>query len=263
MIRAGTFNGGFIGVSRRPAGPAFLDWWYERLLTHNRMDPAAGLHHDQRWLDLVPPFFGDLGIVRDPGCNVAYWNLGERGVHVVDGRVMAGEVPLRFFHFSGFNPAAPMPLSRHARVSGVDGLDVAGDLARRYSDLLHASGWLDARATQYSYGVFEDGVPVPVAAQQMFRALGDARQQFDDPFADTASTGVSFREWLMAPDARAGQGQGLPRLWRQIYDSRGDLQGAFPEPAGADAQGFAAWARDFGVTEHNVDARLLAPDWRR
>ena len=38
------------------------------------------MHYDQRWLDLVPALFDDVHIVRDPGCNVAYWNLPERYV---------------------------------------------------------------------------------------------------------------------------------------------------------------------------------------
>jgi hypothetical protein len=60
LLLAGAFNGGVLGVSRREEGRRFLAWWADRMRAHCRHDVPAGMHYDQRWLDLVPSFFADV-----------------------------------------------------------------------------------------------------------------------------------------------------------------------------------------------------------
>ncbi|HNY13775.1 MAG TPA: glycosyl transferase, partial [Candidatus Wallbacteria bacterium] len=102
-----------VGVRNCPEGQRFAAWWQAQLLYFARNDPASGQCGDQRWLDLVPVLFPQMGIVRHHGANVAYWNLPERQLQ----RSTAGEWccangdPLLFFHFSGFNPRQPQQLS--------------------------------------------------------------------------------------------------------------------------------------------------------
>ena len=38
---------------------------------------SRNMFTDQRWVDFVPSLFDHL-ILKDPGCNVAYWNLHGR-----------------------------------------------------------------------------------------------------------------------------------------------------------------------------------------
>ena len=52
-------------------------WWQERLRRDSISAPEQMLFTDQRWIDLVPGYF-DHGVLRDPGYNVAYWNLDSR-----------------------------------------------------------------------------------------------------------------------------------------------------------------------------------------
>ena len=73
----------------------------------------AGYFTDQRWIDAVPVFF-EHEVVRDLGCNVAYWNLHERTLAVDEsGAWTAGGVALRFFHFSGHDADDPLDVSSH------------------------------------------------------------------------------------------------------------------------------------------------------
>jgi hypothetical protein len=253
MIRSGTFNGGLVGVGRHPDALPFLDWWQARLLTHNWMEPWAGLHHDQRWLDLVPSFFEQVAIVRDPGCNVAYWNLPERTVRRQDDALLVDGGPCRFIHFSGFDPLNPDRLSRHApEVTPADLGDpgVVADYAAR----LRAAGIEHARQIPYSFATFDDGVPIPDLARTILRQLSTAGERFENPFATSGPN--SYRDWLLAPDPTPGPGAGLPPLWRHVHSGRADLQQAFPDPGGGDRDRFTDWVQHFGVHEHRIDARL-------
>jgi hypothetical protein len=78
ILQSGVFNVGFLGVGNTPTAHEFLKWWRDRLRDHCRHDVPEGMHYEQRWLDLVPAFFEDFHILRDPGFNVGHWNLPER-----------------------------------------------------------------------------------------------------------------------------------------------------------------------------------------
>lgn len=135
LLLAGMYNGGFIGVTNREESRRFLEWWEERLRTHCIEAVREGLHYDQRWLDMAPALVSDLCLLRDPGLNVAYWSLPDR-----DGALVNG-APLRFFHFSGYNPAHPQQVSHYLPNLRVDELGPLADLFHRYAALLREAGW--------------------------------------------------------------------------------------------------------------------------
>ena len=100
----GLFNTGLY-VSG-PGGRSFLDWWDGWLARDCLKEQAAGLWADQVWADWAPVYF-EHAVVRDPSVNVAFWNLDERELREVDGRPTVDGVPLRHFHFAGFDPRRP------------------------------------------------------------------------------------------------------------------------------------------------------------
>src|SRR5689334_14285715 len=77
ILRVGVYNLGCIGLARGPELLAFLRWWQRRLERECVVDLSQGLFVDQGWIDLAPSLFAGVTIVRDPGCNVAYWNLAQ------------------------------------------------------------------------------------------------------------------------------------------------------------------------------------------
>jgi hypothetical protein len=90
-------------------------------------------------------------VVRDPTVNVAYWNLYSRELGQRDGRLTVIGQPLRFFHFSGFEPDQPGALSVYGSSRPVQGTVLAGlchDHARR---LLDAGYGLEP--AEYRYGL--------------------------------------------------------------------------------------------------------------
>lgn len=148
---AGVYNAGFIGVTDSKETRAFLDWWERRLRTHCIEAVGAGIHYDQRWLDLAIGFVEDLHLLRDPGCNAAYWNFEQHRWSVDAGKLRVDGQPLRFFHFSGFDPRDPLRMTRH----GDWRVDRFGPLAGLF---LRYAGLLDAAAMAIPTGSAGDAV---------------------------------------------------------------------------------------------------------
>ena len=179
-LRGGTFNLGFIALRKGPDSLALLDWWESRCLGQGFNDQAFGTFVDQKWLELAPSFFDSVCILRDAGCNVAYWNLHERQLEQANGSIFVNGVPLCFFHFSGVNAQQPQQLSkyqsRHQLLSGT----VLHSMVKNYCDALLAAGHEQAMKLRYTFSTLDNGTPI---TPTMRRAL--LVSQFDEqqPFA--------------------------------------------------------------------------------
>ena len=146
LLRAGTFNAGFIGASKSPQTSAMIDWWRQRVLADCSDAVARGVYYDQRWLDLLPALFEGVHVLRDPGCNIAHWNLAEREITIDGECVRAKGVPARFFHFSGFDPIRPCDVSSHAPAMRVESIGEARVIFAKYAELLLAAGYVETRS---------------------------------------------------------------------------------------------------------------------
>jgi hypothetical protein len=105
-LRHGMYNLGFIGLKRGIESFRLIVWWKERLKDHCRIDKCNGIFVDQKWMDLAPLFFDKIKIAKHPGLNMAWWNLSERKLLKTESgyAVNDPDIPLVFFHFSGFKP---------------------------------------------------------------------------------------------------------------------------------------------------------------
>lgn len=200
ILLSGVYNGGCLGVSARPMARAFLEWWQVRVHEHCRHDLAEGLYFDQRWLDLAPVFFHDVHIFRDPGYNVAHWNLPERTVGLEGGGLTVNGRPCRVFHFSGFEPDRPAAVTRYSSRLAMSGVGPVAELFRRYASLLEAAGHRESEAWPYAYGHFDNGVPISDLARRIYQDLGPSARRFGDPF-ETARRDSFFR-WSSGRRAR-------------------------------------------------------------
>jgi len=133
IMRAGAYNLGFLALGNQPESDAFIQWWEEKLEFGAVSDPARGLFTDQKWIDLAPGMFGNFAILRDPGYNVAYWNLAHRPIKKVGSTYQVNNHPLRFFHFSGFDPINPKPFSKHQNRFDLETIGEAKSLALMYA----------------------------------------------------------------------------------------------------------------------------------
>lgn len=256
IMGAGVYNLGFIAVNKDARD--MLGWWQQRLRRDSISAPERMLFTDQRWIDLVPGYF-DHGVLRDPGYNVAYWNLDSRPVESAgDGYTVCGR-PLRFFHFSGYRLETPWILSRYVadrpRVLLSEHPTVR-QLCDEYAAALTEEGFGRSIGTPYRFGRLNDSTAVTPTMRRAYRsAVVDAELSGADyppvPFTDDD---VEVLAWYRAPVA---EGSWLNRLVDTLWQSRPDLQLAFPEPRGADQERLLAWCLTSGVREAQLPAALL------
>lgn len=188
-LRHGIFNLGFAAVRPTVDGLRFAQWWDDRLREYCIDDSARGLFTDQKWLDHAPVFFPGMGILRDPGMNVASWNLDNRHVHV-DGRGnyrVDGE-PLYFWHFTKANSVGPLMTLRYGSRD-----HAVVELWRYYLECLREAR-LKVTVTPWAYGTFSNGVAIPALVRRVYRERDDLRKHFPEPF--DASLASSYFQWL-------------------------------------------------------------------
>ncbi len=180
ILMAGTYNTGFVAAGSSQAARAALRWWAARLHTTAGVAPERGLVWDQRWMDLAPGLFADVHILRDPAVNVAYWNLPQRRLSRGGARWTVAGQPLALFHFSGFDPATPTRLTRHASSLPTPPAPELAALLAEYAAPLAAHRHPADDAQPYAYARFASGTPIPSTVRTLFHA--HHRDWPTDPF---------------------------------------------------------------------------------
>lgn len=270
IMQSGIFNLGFIAVSRGTSD--FLEWWQQRLLVDSVSDVEANLFTDQRWIDWVPALWG-CHVCRHPGMNIAWWNVHERRLTVAaetgaDGveTITAGGEPLRFVHFSGFDPRRPDVISKHSprpRTGSSEGTAFRA-LADRYGDELRANGHDEQSTVPYEWSTTEHGADLsPLIRGIVRRAVlhgertgTEAGELATDVPLAFGPSAERFESWL-AEEVAGSSTARLTRLEAGLWEQRPDLRAAFPDRDGVDAPHYRYWL------DHDPSARTtLGERWR-
>lgn len=175
----GVFNLGFVGVRNCSEGRRFSRWWAQRLLKYCHDDLARGLFTDQKWVNLAPCFFDDVGILRSPAFNVATWNLTNRTAtgSLEKGILINGE-PLGFYHFSGFDSGDQIVmLQRYGQDSPV--LYV---LREWYVAQCERHGQSALGTLKSKYDQFSNGLNVERGYRLLYRQRIDLQTAYPNPF---------------------------------------------------------------------------------
>lgn len=118
----GAYNFGFIHFRLTIGSRKVVRFWKNQLVFNSLIWLEQNMFTDQRHGDMFPCLCR-IFISRDPGLNVAYWNLQERVlssnqqdqyvVRLLDGEDKP-ETPLTFFHFSGLRATNCIGISKYA-----------------------------------------------------------------------------------------------------------------------------------------------------
>ncbi len=178
-LKHGIYNLGFLAVANSVEGRRFAHWWRDRLLEFCFDDIPNGLFTDQRWCDLAPALFPGVRVLRDPGYNVASWNLSRRPLSIEeDGSIRAAGQPLRFFHFTKVTGAGEQMLERYS-----GGRLAVFELMSWYRSRLTANAAEGVPPGWWAFGRYSDGSPIPREHRLAYRTSPLLRERFPDPFA--------------------------------------------------------------------------------
>lgn len=270
---AGLFDPALVAVNRGAAD--FLTAWAEHALrepddANAFLDGAAVLlsHH----------------VLRDPGIGLSVWNAAQRVVHADEhGAVaismrepMAGPAapiepatgaetpalatpdgaaaksdspvagfPLRTVHFAGFDPNRPWLLSSavadRPRVLLSEHRLLAKLCAAYVAALTAATQPGDPSGMPQRIG--SSSLPASLRTRYRSAWLAAERAGTEIPPAMPAAP-VEFLDWACAPDTVPGSTRWAAAVWQ---DDPG-LRRRFPDPFGADADGFREWCAGSGVS---------------
>ena len=208
----------------RPAA-GFLDWWAERCRRDCLHDVPDGLFVDQRWVDLAAAYFPPL-VLRDPGLNVAYWNVDERPIEPAPGGghraggCAAAVPPLQRLRPRRRPPAHPLPRGA-APGAAVRGARRCATLCAAYGERLRAEGWDECRKLDYGLafaanGMVLDGLMRRIVRQELLRRertlehdVGDV-DGVPDPYEPDEVDGVRGPAPLAVPGQRRAPHLALP-----------------------------------------------------
>jgi len=141
-LRSGIYNAGFMAMKPTQNVYAFINWWKGHLKNECYYNFAEGMGVDQLWLNLAPLLFSNVGIFNNPGANVAYWNLHERSIDLIDDSYVVNLTePLLFLHISGYSFDHPTILSRHQNRFELINLPVLQSLLKNYQNEAIKNGY--------------------------------------------------------------------------------------------------------------------------
>lgn len=252
IMQSGCFNLGFIAVKKTDEILDFLDWWWKRLEVFAISAPEKGLFTDQKWMDYACSLLSKVCILRDPGYNVAYWNIHERNkFSKKEGKFFVNDVPLRFFHFSGFLIDNQEAISKFQnRYTLSDFNYILKELFQRYGEELVESDFLSTKKISYGFGSFDNNVRIPDILRKVYYNIYKEKK-FTDPF----NTGDEneFYQWLKAKKEKSGK---ITNLIAEIYNLRPDVQKTYPDII-AHEKSIISWSLSSLPHDYGIENDLL------
>jgi len=250
ILQSGVYNLGFIGLRWGSTVQSHLKWWQKRLRDRCVVAPEKGLFVDQKWIDLVPGFYEDVHILREPGYNVAYWNYHCRTLEKQGGRYLINGKPAFFFHFSGFDPYALALVSKHQNRFRLEDVPNLRGLFEEYREKVLASGWEKTKSWPYFFDRFDNGIKIPPFIRKFY--LKTEKHFKGSPFSTAEG---SLYQWLNQPaDARKPV---ITNLLFELSKVCGGLLPSFNDVLGDSRQRFVIWALSAGRKDFNIDDRFF------
>lgn len=179
FYKFGVYNLGFIAVSRTDETMRFLKWWKNRVEMLCYIDLDKGLFVDQKWIDFAPVFFNDVHVLRDPGYNVAWWDICHRKMaESPNGEKTVNGLPLCFFHFSG---VTRLGITKYGQLKDKNHRLFHSMLAD-YANELIALGYSDSNQHPWSYDYFISGEKITDCTRKIYRENPGILSKTIDPF---------------------------------------------------------------------------------
>lgn len=183
LMRFGFHNLGFFAVKSNKEAHSFLNWWKLRCFEDCYNDSQYGIFTDQKWVNIALGFFPFIYSSFNPGFNVAFWNVDQRRIEIVDGKYYIEDKPLVFLHFSAFDNNNPQNLSRRSFSIGENSKQIIGRLGEDYYDTLRKyDNCVKVSNKIYTFDYMSDGTYINPVLRRAFGAKMSMLNQNADPF---------------------------------------------------------------------------------
>ncbi len=227
-LKHGAFNFGFYAVRNTENGKNFAYWWRDRLADFCYDKIPDGLFTDQKWGDLVPGLFDGVYIWKDPGCNVATWNISNRKITKTnEGKYLVNGRPLKFYHFSGFDSGSQaMMLDRYS-----DGNLALYELRKWYIDRQEQEEQKIYEKYPSKYNYYDNGERIKPEERILLRNRLDVTDYFKDTDPYVTAQNKSYYFWYRDKSNHAktdkdlleeskAQSEQLKKQLAKIYQSK-------------------------------------------
>lgn len=219
MLKVGVFNLGFIAISSSKPGYEVVNWWADRLERGAVNDLSKGLFTDQKWVDLVPCLFSNIAILRDPGFNVAYWNLHERVISFEDDIWHANGEPIKFFHFSGIDLKNIERFSKHQNRYNLKNIGILKNLYIKYTEKLLDNKYQDFIKLPYGFSENPTGLVIDRQVREYFKKFHDViGSKIKDPYH------FYTKEYFNEPENSLGKRTLITKYMYALFIGQPDLR---------------------------------------
>lgn len=189
----GAYNFGFYGVRASENGLRYARWWRDRLIHFCYDDIPNGIFTDQKWGDLIPSFFDQVLIIKDPGYNVSTWNISNRKMkRNENGQYMINDTELKFYHFSGFDSGAQEEMLRKYAKDNPH----IYELREWYAKKLQEEGQEYCGRYVSSYLFYDNGERITKEERKLLIKRKDIWEHFKDIDPYVVEQAKSYKKWL-------------------------------------------------------------------
>lgn len=167
FVKSGYFNAGFLGLKKDSRSIEFLKWWAAKTDKYCYIDFNKFYFVDQRWLDYAPIFLNTY-IIKEPGYNVAYFNLQEY-IGKIDPK------KITFIHFSGYDKDKISVYQNRFNINSIK--DYSSYYKDYYSELNKLKKINDHKYKyKYKYNYFNNGTYISSYIKNFFLNLDIANK---------------------------------------------------------------------------------------
>lgn len=196
-LKFGIFNSGVLGLKRSKDCELFIEWFKTRLQRYCKRDTVNRMYVDQIWLDLVPILFSNVHLIAHPGANIAYWNIHEKELSIIDDKIHVNGLPALFFHLSGWKIDSPSRLSTFAYSTTPQNAEILSRLGGQYEKRLLTAKVLDFKKLPYGHACFTNGKQILEWMREIYYKQATKGDLLTPSPFDTPST-FSFSRYIMA-----------------------------------------------------------------
>ncbi len=202
FLQYGVYNLGYISIKNDKNGRELISWWREKLFDKCFLSSEDFLAWDQKWMDFAPALFKSVYVLKDPGYNVAFWNIQNRFISKIDDEYYVNDKhKLIFYHFSHYRLSRPdriAALEQEERCIRIDDRPDLKELFQYYYDNVIKMEYEYYSTLSYGFSSFDNGEKIEKAYRDMYNDILNRARKYGNPFVSSKEN--SFYDFIKKED---------------------------------------------------------------